>query len=63
MLNQKQIEMLWCAAEQQLHEFGEGKATDPRYKVNDWINLLATLEQGLEELNAGIPKSLVKKKV
>ncbi len=54
--------MLWCSTEEQLHQFSEEGKRDPRYKPEDWVRLLKKIEDGLEELGAGIPKVLVKQK-
>lgn len=62
MLNQRDLEMMWVACEEQAFQFSENKSTDPRYKAGDWADLLRKIEEGLGELGAGIPKNLVKKK-
>lgn len=54
--NQKDLEMLWCASEEQLFQFGENNKTDPRFKQQDWAILLKRIEINLAELSARTPK-------
>lgn len=47
-LNPQDIQMLWCAVEEQLFKFSEGATVDPRFNIRDWRILFEKIEARLE---------------